>query len=224
MDFERRYPHPKLQYEYFVVRWSKGYRSAELWYNNRLVVTVTETEQLLKGVKFHDDMLGDVEFKLEEDPYVLNVKVDGFHSKFNSKHPEKGIRSVSNWVLPGILYYLLAIIVTVSVLFDSRYGSMMSKFPLYYNLVGLGLLVAIYFLIRFVSPVFLFAGVFIYLLQLLYFSLNVFQSPSVHVFWIILYLGYLTFVIAMFLPTRRVISYMRHKKYDFNTDSEVLDN
>ena len=223
MDFERRYPHPKLKYEYFVAHWTKGYRSAELWYNNRLVISVSGTEQLLKGVKFYDEIVGDIEFKLEQDPYVLNVKVDGYRSRINSKHPDKGIKSVSNWILPGILYYFLATIVYATVLFGSYYPAFVQA-PLYFNLIGLGLLITTYILIRFVSPVFFFMGLLVYVLQLTLFTLSVLQSSSINIFGVILYLGFLAFVGAMVLPVRRLISYIRHRKFDFYSDSGVLDN
>lgn len=224
MDFERRYPHPKLQHEYFVVLWTRGYRSAELWYNNRLVIAVDEIKQLLKGVKLDDEILGKVEFKLEEEPYVLNVLVDGYHSKNNSKHPKNGINSVANWLIPGILYFLLGSMVTLTVLYSSNLYSLMDKTEFYSNIVGLGIMITAYVLTRMVSPAFLFVGLIIYLLLLLLFTFYLLQFRSVHFLGILLYLGYLTFVGFMFLPIRRVISYLKHKKFDFNSETDVLDN
>jgi hypothetical protein len=110
MDFERSYPLPKNNAEKILVKWDKGYRALELWFNDELIGETGGANRLLKGVEFNNDRLGKVKVWLSEKPMVVNVIVDGYHSPINSLHPTKSMSSLSSWFFLPLILFVVSLI------------------------------------------------------------------------------------------------------------------
>jgi hypothetical protein len=101
MDFEKKYPLTQQPGEYVLAQWSKGYRSVELYFNDELLGEVHGAAKLKKGTQLIDTAIGNIDLKLSENPILLDVIVDGYHSPVNVSHPHKELKKTSTffWII-----------------------------------------------------------------------------------------------------------------------------
>ena len=100
MEYQKQLFHPIKRKEKIIVTWTKGYKTLCIHYRNELIARFDNVNLLLKGQKFHHEMLGDVEIQLLVSPLLLHIKIEGMHVMENYNHPAHSI--YSNSLLFGI--------------------------------------------------------------------------------------------------------------------------
>lgn len=223
MDFEKRFLHPTKSNETILVKWSKGYREVEIWFHDELIQTLKGANALLKGITFQNDKLGVVRVKLSENPYFLNVIVNGIHSKTNLLHPSKNMKGVGNWfVIPAIIC-VICLISLITTIFDYiETLSIEGYFLLILTILLTILMVATIILCRFrkyVSFIISYSLIVLFGILLLYPTILEF-----HIGYLLMIIPFLIYLTGMTFGLRRVLRFLKHKRIQENLDEAILDN
>jgi len=104
MVYEKRYPFARNQNEFVTLTWETGYRNVQIWFRERLVVTIENPASIKKGVKITDEELNVIELTFSEKPMAIDVVIDGFHSPVNFSHPSKVLKLSARtfWYIFGL--------------------------------------------------------------------------------------------------------------------------
>ncbi len=117
MFYEKKYPLTHLPNEFVTLSWERGYKDTKLFYNDRELIHIDSINKLKKGVKFFDDVLGEVRLEFSEKPISVDVIVNDFHSTINNSHPEKKIKTISGY------FYLFASVAFLGYIVNLGYSS-----------------------------------------------------------------------------------------------------
>jgi hypothetical protein len=113
MILQRAFRHPRRNEDLIYVNWEPGYQNVSVRYNENELIKGLTRKELIKGVTFFHEELGNVRVILHTYPFDLHVYVDELHSPDNSNHPTKTIESIGfNFIFPlilnGIIYLSVA--------------------------------------------------------------------------------------------------------------------
>lgn len=224
--YERAIAHPKIRNEFLIVKWSKGFKTTEVWYRDRLVKIIHGINALKQKVFINDEELGVVEIYLEENPFIINLKIDGIHSIENVKHPSKRIKRIGSWNILGLLFHSLGVAIMVNDIFFQRYHAKGdSLILLYHSFFFLCFLVSFIF-VRLNYPKYFYLGLIGYYVQAVCIPYLILTAPSNANFqsmWILTSI-YFVFCILLIVPIKRLRIYLKHKPFDFDQSQKILDD
>lgn len=227
MDYEKKYPHPTLRNETIFVKWISGYGRVEIWYHDRLVKEISSGRALVNKVHFEDDELGEVEIYLSQNPYLINLKVDGIHSIVNSEHPSKSIHNLFYWMIPGSVIHGFIGVIFGSILLTQgamlRENIILSIYHLFFFAIFLGTLI----LVRKNYPMWFLLGLSVHWIEGILFVLMAVASYSFEHLPIaipILILIYFTYCAFMTRATLKLVPYWKHRRFNFSHDDKIIDD
>jgi hypothetical protein len=104
MDYEKKYPITQQPGAFILARWERGYTYVELFYQDRLIGSVSGSGKLQKGVTLKDDFFHTIHLKLSENPVKLDLVIDGYHSPVNQAHPQRELKGMSAlyWIISAL--------------------------------------------------------------------------------------------------------------------------
>ncbi|MFT6983409.1 MAG: hypothetical protein ACJAUD_002181 [Crocinitomicaceae bacterium] len=225
MTFERAIAHPKLRNEFIVVKWSKAYKSTEIWYRGRLLKSIHGIKALKQKVIFKDDEVGKVEVFLVENPFTINIIVDDIHSFENAKYPLKTIKNIGNWIIPAVIVHLLTVFTMVHDIYYTQFYVVGSKDELMYHAFFLICHLFSFVLIRLNNPMYYLISLIAYYfnaLVILYFLL-IQKNGDFTTTWTMAGI-YFIYCLLLLIPLKKLIIYRKHKLFDFTVDENVLDD
>jgi len=127
MDFEKKYRITQLPGEIVKAMWTRGYRSIEIYYHDKLILTHEGVNQLRKGVKYQTKELGEIELQLSVKPITLDIIIDGYHCVNNVSHPAKQLKGASTffWIIT-VFAILSSLMDGINLSFDMSLGSIVT--------------------------------------------------------------------------------------------------
>lgn len=224
MDHQKVLPHPKLSNEKLLATWDRGYVNIELWHNNRSVLKAEKFTKENASIVVEDDILGVTELYLSSDPYTLNLKIDGLHSPINSEHPSKTCKTIANWLTPGILFYFIALLVSISLAAGVPKLSELGVFVLVMQSITFVIFIGAYVAALWLSPLYYLIGFLLYQLHAIWLVYMVVEFQLYDLPMIVLTSGYLLFSAMSFLPLKRLNSYRKHLPYMKRKQTEIIDD
>jgi len=221
LEFRKRYRNPLNEQEHIIVTWERGYRKLSLSYRDRLIGTVEDVRELLKGVQFEHGTLRKVEVKLSKDPFILEILVDSYHSPDNLHYPPLKVRSALGYFMPFFAFNSIATIVNLSLYFSGSIVSFENRFFLLFFLIPTLITIVGTTLLRLNK----WHGYVINLVS----ALTQFLVP-LFLFFISFYPEFLTLTIIygiqigiVLIPLKSVISAYRHIRLRSRSHSETID-
>jgi hypothetical protein len=115
MDFEKQYRITQFPNETVKAMWTRGYRTVELYYHDKLICKHDGAAKLKNGVKYQTRELGEIELKLSTKPITLDLIIDGYHCVNNVSHPSKQLKGASTF------FTIIAVFAVLSSLLDGIY-------------------------------------------------------------------------------------------------------
>lgn len=222
MEYQKKYPIPKLKNEFLLIGWDRGYKNIQLFYKDRLIETIKYAAQLKKGLTIQDIELNRVDLKFSDSPMAIDVIFDGIHCASNVSHPFKEMKKFSP------IFWMIAI-----------FGLLASAFELAVNLdytLAFNIVLIIdtpIVLAYFVSAIFVgktkpwafWLGFITYAIVFLISILGFVLSLNSFLFVINIIIR-LTFLIFMIRMIKTVLNVSKHKNYINHTgeDLDLLDN
>jgi hypothetical protein len=221
MEYQKKYRNPKNESEDLIVSWERGYREVQIHYRDQLVGVVSGIRDLLKGKAFTDPSLGSVEVKLEEDPYFIQLIVDGYHSPDNLHYPVNDLKNLRSYFIPSLLFNGIATLINLILYFTVQIISLENTIFLFYFLIPFVLTIVgniilstkhwYGFLINFIS------GLLQFLLPLSFFVLS--GDPVLLTLSIIFSIQ----AILMLIPVKRAYRAFTHDRLRKRTNQETID-
>ncbi len=223
MDFQKKFPFPNNPDNVVIAQWEKGYKNIELRYNDELVKQFPNASGLIKGIKFNDSTLGNLELKLVERNSTLDLMFDGLHAPTNKTHPLKQIKGHS------AIFWLIAIgSLLVGAYEIYSFYDILMKYP-----SALYIVVAIdcfFFVMYTLGAILMSNGKFLgfwftFILFSLYTLILMLSLVNTFDFKLIIHLlirGVFIFLMIKMLPT--MVSANRHLKLRKINNYELLDN
>lgn len=222
MEYQKKYPIPKLKNEFLLISWDRGYKNIQLFYKDRLIETIKNAAQLKKGLTIQDIELNRIDLKFSDSPMAIDVIFDGIHCASNVSHPFKEMKKFSP------IFWMIAI-----------FGLLASAFELAVNLdytLAFNIVLIIdtpIVLAYFVSAIFVgktkpwafWLGFITYAIVFLISILGFVISLNSFLFVINIIIR-LTFLIFMIRMIKTVLNVSKHKNYINHTgeDLDLLDN
>lgn len=228
MDFQKKYPILQLPNEHVIIQWERGYKYVELYYNDRLLGSISGIVNLKKGVKFNDAELGLIELKLSEKPIAIDLVVAGYHSPINITYPTKELKSAS------AIFLALAIFSILGGLYEGMstvmlYGSLIGAVIIALDLIAILLYASTALLIRkghawafFMGAGFYSFFTLLYLYELL--AYGFYFLP----FFVVIFRTVVTFMLIYYI--KHASASLRHRKYEvrkvsrFDSSDNPLDS
>lgn len=107
MDYQKKYPFARDPEDFILISWERGYHNVHVHYRDRLLVAIEDPRTLLKGYQFTDEELNRVELKFSEEPMMIDVIVDGYHSPVNVSHPSRVLAGISKafWTIFNLMFF-----------------------------------------------------------------------------------------------------------------------
>lgn len=222
MEYQKKYPIPKLKNEFLLIGWDRGYKNIQLFYKDRLIETIKNAAQLKKGLTIQDIELNRIDLKFSDSPMAIDVIFDGIHCASNVSHPFKEMKKFSP------IFWMIAI-----------FGLLASAFELAVNLdytLAFNIVLIIdtpIVLAYFISAIFVgktkpwafWLGFITYAIVFLISILGFVLSLNSFLFVINIIIR-LTFLIFMIRMIKTVLNVSKHKNYINHTgeDLDLLDN
>lgn len=222
MEYQKKYPIPKLKNEFLLISWDRGYKNIQLFYKDRLIETIKNAAQLKKGLTIQDIELNRIDLKFSDSPMAIDVIFDGIHCASNVSHPFKEMKKFSP------IFWMIAI-----------FGLLASAFELAVNLdytLAFNIVLIIdtpIVLAYFVSAIFVgktkpwafWLGFITYAIVFLISILGFVLSLNSFLFVINIIIR-LTFLIFMIRMIKTVLNVSKHKNYinKKGEDLDLLDN
>lgn len=222
MEYQKKYPIPKLKNEFLLIGWDRGYKNIQLFYKDRLIETIKYAAQLKKGLTIQDIELNRIDLKFSDSPMAIDVIFDGIHCASNVSHPFKEMKKFSP------IFWMIAI-----------FGLLASAFELAVNLdytLAFNIVLIIdtpIVLAYFISAIFVgktkpwafWLGFITYAIVFLISILGFVLSLNSFLFVINIIIR-LTFLIFMIRMIKTVLNVSKHKNYinHKGEDLDLLDN
>lgn len=222
MDYQKKYPIPRLKNEFLLVTWSQGYKNIQLFFRDRLVKEIPNASQIKKGLKFRDEELNNVELNFSESPMSINVIIDGIHSPVNASHPFKEMGKFS-----GIFWLVAVFGIIVSAIEIFAYKSILPVFLIL--LVFDTVIVASYIIsaiyVKKSKPWAFWLGFITFTAMFLLVFLSIVISFNGIAFWVNLICRGIIFIF-MLRMIKTVIQVSKHKKFvTIDTlNNDLIDN
>jgi hypothetical protein len=221
MEYQKTYRNPKNEKEEFIVSWERGYRSVQIHYRNELIGEVIGIRKLIQGEKFEHSTAGTIEIKLKEDPYFIQLIVDGFHSPDNLHYPISDLPKIRGYFTPSLLINGLGTFINILLYFNDSIISQENYIFMFFYIIPIVLTIAgnvmlstknwVGYLINFSSA---FLQFLLPVLAYLFFGDPIF---------IIMTILFSVQFIVMFIPLKRVLNAYRHVGIRTRQNSEIID-
>ncbi len=222
MEYQKKYAIPKLQNEFLLIGWDRGYKNIQLFYKDRLIETIKNASQLKKGLRIQDQELHTIDLKFSESPMAIDVIFDGIHCASNVSHPFKEMKKF------GPIFWIIAVF---AIVFSAIEIGITRRVPLAGTLTMLfdTIIVIAYILSAiYVSkskPWAFWLGFITYSFVFLLTVLSVVVTLGSFLF-IVNFVIRLTFLIFMIRMIKTVLNVSKHKNYMKNSGEglDLLDN
>jgi len=222
MEYQKKYAIPKLQNEFLLIGWDRGYKNIQLFHKDRLIETIKNASQLKKGLRIQDQELHTIDLKFSESPMAIDVIFDGIHCASNVSHPFKEMKKFSPIFWMIAIFGLLASAFELAVNLD---------YPLAFQIVLIidTPIVLAYFIsaifISKIKPWAFWLGFTTYAIVFLISLLGIILSLNSFLFGINFIIR-LTFLIFMIRMMKTVLNVSKHKNYMKNSGEglDLLDN
>ncbi len=208
MDFQKKYALPRLQDEFILAQWERGFKSVKLFFRDRMILEINDPSSIKRGFVFNDPELNKIELTFSERPMTLNIIIDGFHSISNQTHPYRQYRSNT-----AVMWMLFTFALIVALFFLYKYSSVLSwvlaDIVINFLSVVVYLNAALLIPRNYVWPFFLAFGW--YCLFTLIVLAGVFLDPNIMTIGLLVgRLLFLYLLIRQFPQAVRVLKYKRH--------------
>jgi hypothetical protein len=222
MEYQKKYPIPKLKNEFLLIGWDRGYKNIQLFYKDRLIETIQNASQLKKGLTIQDSELNRIDLKFSDTPMAIDVVFDGIHCASNVSHPFKEMKKF------GSVFWMIAIFGLCFSAFELAVNYKYSNAYLIVLAIDLPIVIAYFISALFVSkskPWAFWLGFTSYSFAFLITVFSIILELNSILFGINFIIR-LIFMIFMIRMVKTVLNVSKHKNYLNNSgeDLDLLDN
>lgn len=223
MILQRAFRHPRRNEDFIYVNREPGYNNVSVRFRDEELIRISSRKELIKGVTFSHEELGDVRIILHTYPFDLHVYVDELHSPDNSNHPTKTIESIGfNFIFPLILNGIFY--VSVADLADSDGSYFYTVLKTIYGVSFLAYCASIG-LIMWKKIIGYYIGAILFYLQfaLFFYTLNNYIRWDEEYLYVIMAILIIQAIVLPF-GLRHVIHFKKHEAPDPEESEELLDD
>ena len=106
MDYQKKFPITQLPGEFVLAEWNRSYKGLTLSYKGRVIGTVGGIGRIRQGITLQDEELNTIVIKFSEKPIMLDLIIDGYHSRVNGSHPAKELKRLAPffWIISALSF------------------------------------------------------------------------------------------------------------------------